>query len=209
MRPAEGGAFVLPSVGRLASAHRPRRQTSDVRRTKTSDILRDSPLRDLATNRPSTCSVAVGRREPLGLTRQTFANLLRTLCSSKRCRRAVQLLRHRCKECAGPGAPMIVRCACRRGGGVVARVVDPPSAKSWLRVNEIALVAAQMEVAAKRRVHIGHSFGQSPIATLPSWFGLANPDCNASRLLTICRTTRARRPVVLVGRRRKIRPNGR
>jgi hypothetical protein len=115
--------------------------------------------RDLATNRPSACSVAVGGRALRASDLRKSPARASPVEALKRCRRAIQLLRCRCRECARPAAPMIVRRVCPRSGSVV----DPPSTRSWLRANEIAPVAAQMEVAAKRRVHIGHSFGQSPM----------------------------------------------
>jgi hypothetical protein len=197
MRPTEGGAFLLPSEVWIpphplsdTHAHAKARQTT---KFAARVIWRQTDHR-----------LAVLRSVGVHFTRQASANLLHSLRSSKRCRPAIQLFWCRCRECARPAASMTVRCACRRSGSVV----DPPSTRSWLRVNEIAPAAAQMEVAAKRRVHIGHSFWPESHAILRSRLALANPDRSASRHLTISTTTRVRRLVALVGRARKIQQHG-
>jgi hypothetical protein len=142
MRPTEGGAFLLPSEVWIpphplsdTHAHAKARQTT---KFAARVIWRQTDHR-----------LAVLRSVGVHFTRQASANLLHSLRSSKRCRPAIQLFWCRCRECARPAASMTVRCARRRSG----RVVDPPSTRSWLRVNEIAPAAAQMEVAAKRRAH--------------------------------------------------------
>jgi hypothetical protein len=139
MRPTDGGAFILPSEvwispHLLSDAHA-RTNARQTTKFAARVIWRQTDHR-----------LAVLRSVGVHFARQTSASLLHALRSSKRCRREIQLLRCRCRECARPAAPMIVRCACRRSGGVV----DPPSTRTWLRVNEIALVATQMEVVAKR-----------------------------------------------------------
>src|ERR1700730_9590530 len=58
MQPTEGGAFTLPSVGRLASV--PPAAPSDMRKHPTTCEIHRSG--DLAANRPSACSVALGGR---------------------------------------------------------------------------------------------------------------------------------------------------
>ena len=119
---------------------------------------------DLITNRPSSCSVAVGRCA-LRASDLCKSSARASFRSWKHRLTGCRTVRFRCKECVRPGQaddrPMRFSGQRERRGSA--------SAKSWLRVNEIALVATQMEVAAKCRVQIGHSFDQSPMRYCECW----------------------------------------